>query len=304
MLKKIVSYIIHPSKILIFLVSKNIVKMDDRKYLKIRYKSILGKKLNIENPKTFNEKLQWLKIYDRKDIYTKMADKNLAKIFVKDKIGEEYIIPTIGVYNNYDEIDFSLLPESFVMKCTHDSGGVLVVSDKSKFIPERYEKCFKKALSKNFFYEAREWPYKNIEPKIIVEKYMGNDLTDYRFYCFNGKVKMIYQYLNQSQYDGSKPEPTYCNIYDEDWNILPFRQAYAPSKKKYDKPIECDKMIELSEILSSNTKFLRVDFYIIDGKVYFGELTFYPGGGMSRFYPDEADLEVGKLLNLGDKNEK
>lgn len=303
MIKKVINCLIHPSKILFYFASRNIIKMSDEKFLKLAYKLLMGKKLNLENPKKFSEKLQWLKLYNRKDCYTIMADKYFAKEWIANKIGENYIIPTIGVYNKFEDIDFSNLPNQFVMKCTHDSGGVLIVKDKNLLDLSNVKRKFKKSLSTNFFYFSREWVYKNIEPRIIIEEYMGDNLTDYRFYCFNGKVKLVYQYLNESQADGSKPEPVYCNIYNEKWERLYFYQAYKPSLEKYPKPFHFEKMISLAEKLTKDIPFLRVDFYIINEKIYFGEATFYPGGGFSKFNPEEYDYKIGKMLNLGDNNE-
>lgn len=303
MIKKIISYIINPQKILYYLAARNIIKISDEQFLKLAYKLLMGKKLDLENGKKFSEKLQWLKLYDRKDEYTIMADKYLAKEWVANKIGKNYIIPTIGIYNKFEDINFSNLPNQFVMKCTHDSGGILIIKNKNLIALNNIKRKFQKSLSTNFFYLSREWVYKNIEPKIIIEEYMGDNLTDYRFYCFNGKVKLVYQYLNESQVDGTKPEPVYCNIYNEKWERLSFHQAYEPSLEKYPKPIQLEKMIMLAEKLTKGIPFLRVDFYIVNEKIYFGELTFYPGGGFSKFNPEEYDYEIGKMLKLGDDDE-
>lgn len=272
--------------------------MSDADYLKKEFKFTLGYDLNLENPKTFNEKLQWLKLNDRKDIYTQMVDKYESKEYVSKIIGEEYIIPTIGVYDSFDEIDFEALPNQFVMKCTHDSGGLVICKNKKNIDWEAAKKKINKYLKRKYFYIHREWPYKNVKPRIIIEQYIGSDLIDYRFYCFNGNAKMIYQYVTESNSDGSKPEPKNCNIYDEKWNKLDFRQAYPQSKRLYKKPKVLEKLISLSEMLAKNTEFLRVDFYIIDNKIYYGELTFFPGAGFSKFYPTSAELLLGDMLKL------
>lgn len=290
--------IITPRRFYYYLAKKNIIHLDDKKVIEYEYKNIFNRGTNLNKPQTFNEKLNWIKLNDRKKIYTKMVDKYEAKIFAKEIIGDKYIVPTIGVYNNFDEIDFSKLPNQFVMKCTHDSGGVIVVKDKKKLNLKWAKKKINKNLNTNFFYIAREWPYKDVKPRIIIEKYLGDNLTDYRLYCFNGEPKYIYRYINKSQENGDKPEPTNCNIYNLEWEIQNFRNYYLPDKKnQYKKPDNLDKMIEISRKLSKNTKFLRVDFFELD-KLYLGELTFFPGGGLSKFYPDDADLELGKLLKL------
>ena len=173
-----------------FLSNKNSINwIPDSIVLKCIYRSELNKKLNLNNPKTFNEKLQWLKLYDRKDIYTTMVDKYEAKKYVAGIIGEEYIIPTIGIYNSFDEIDFDKLPKRFVMKCTHDSGGIIICKDKSNFNKVLAKKKIEKSLKKNYYYGGREWPYKNVKPRIIIEEYMEDkkhhELRDYKIFCFN-----------------------------------------------------------------------------------------------------------------------
>lgn len=272
--------------------------MGDEKYLKKKFYAKMGVDLDLDNPEAFNEKLQWLKLHDKKDIYTTMVDKYEAKKYVADKIGEEYIIPTLGVYDKFDEIDFDKLPNQFIMKCTHDSGGIVVCKDKANLNIAATKKKVNKALKRNFYYTGREWPYKNVKPRIIIEKYMGDDLVDYRFYCFSGVPKYVYQYISESQADNSKPEPAHCNIYDMNWELQDFHQASLPSAKKYAAPKNFKKMIELAKILSKGVPFLRVDFYEISGKAYFGELTFYPGAGFSEFHPEEWDKKFGDLLDL------
>ena len=307
---KIYECLVNPKKIIISLMNKNVFFfLPDKIYLKIKFRLILGEKLNLNNPKTFNEKLQWLKLYDRKTLYTKMVDKYEVKDYVANIIGDEYIIPTYGVYDKFSDIDFSNLPEKFVIKTNHDSGGIIICSDKNKFDTSYANEKISKSLKNKYYYLHREYPYKNVKPKILIEKYLGNDLIDYRFYCFNGKIKLIYQYVNESCLDGTKPEPQSCNIYDPEWNLLPFRQSYPPSKNKYEKPIQLNKMIKLATKLSKKTNFVRVDFYVIDKQIYFSELTFFPGAGFSKFYPKEKDLEIGSWIKLPnkekcDKNEK
>ena len=271
--------------------------VNDETYIKIEYFKILKKRINLKEPKTFNEKLQWLKLNNRKEIYSKMVDKYEAKKYVADIIGEKYIIKTLGVYNNFDEIDFENLPNKFVIKCTHDSGGVFVCRNKDEFDKEYVKKQIEEKMKNNFYYNYREWPYKNIKPRIIIEEFIGSNLTDYRFYCFNGKVELIYMYINETK-DMDKPEPIKCNIYDRNWNLQNFHQNSLPTKEKYECPEKINEMIEIAEKLSKETKFLRVDMYIKDEKILFGELTFFPGAGFSKFYPESIDEELGKKLIL------
>ena len=289
----------HPQYLLLRLAERRLLPMSDKAYLKMRYKEIFNRKLDLKDPKTFNEKMQWMKLYDRKDLYITLVDKYEAKSFVADTIGEDYIIPTLGVYDSFDDVNFDKLPDQFALKCTHNSGnGMLICRDKSKIDFAKERKRIKKALKENFFYMSREWPYKKVKPRIIIEKYMGDDLVDYRFYCFNGEVGYIYQYLSESQEDYSKPEPRACNIYDRNWVLQPFHQASKPSTEKYARPKLLSKMIKLAEKLARNLDFVRVDLYVIDGKIYFGEMTLLPGGGFSQFHPEKYDLEMGKKLKL------
>lgn len=270
--------------------------LNDKNYLKIKYRLEMGKKLNLDNPQTFNEKLQWLKLYDRKDIYTTMVDKYEAKKYVANIIGEEYIIPTLGIYDKFDDIDFNSLPNQFVMKCTHDSGGIIICKDKSMFNKKQAEKKINKHLKKNYYNNFREWPYKNVKPRIIVEKYMQDNFTelqDYKFFCFNGKPYMI---LVCSNRNGNYKN---TDFFDTDWKKLNLTRAnYQNSKEKIVKPQKLEKMVEIAEKLSQNTHFLRVDLYEINGKVYFGELTFFPSSGFEGFKPEIYDNKLGNLITL------
>lgn len=271
---------------------------NDEHYLKIKYKIEMGKKLKLDNPTTFNEKLQWLKLNDRKDIYTTMVDKYEAKKYVSNIIGEEYIIPTLGIYDEFDDIDFEKLPNQFVIKCTHDSGGLVICTDKTNFNKKQAKDKINKCLKKNFYNNFREWPYKNVKPRIIIEEFIGENLIDYRIYCFNGKAKYVYMYINNLQNSNEKPEPECCNIYDMNWKLQEFHQKSLPTKEKYDKPKELENMKEIAEKLSKDTKFLRVDFYLKRGQILFGEMTFFPGAGFSKFYPEKYDDKLGEELKI------
>lgn len=293
---KIFKVLKNPLWILVYLNNKGVHIIGDKHYLSLLYKLSIGKKLDIENPKTYNEKLQWLKLNDRKDEYTMMVDKYEVKKIIEKIIGKEYIIPTIGVYNSFDEIDFSELPNQFVIKCTHDSGGLVIVKNKEKLDINEARKKIEKSLSKNFYWYSREWPYKNVKPRIIIEKYMEDietkELRDYKFFCFNGEPK--YMFLATDRQSGE----TKFNFYDLNFKILPFRQGHPNNTKKIEKPKTFKEMIHLSKKLSKNIPHVRVDFYEINGKVYFGELTFYHYSGLVKFDPEEWDIKMGKLISL------
>lgn len=277
--------------------------ISDRLYLKIKFRYEMGYKLDLKNPKTFNEKLQWLKLYDRNPLYTKMVDKYEVREYIKEKIGEEYLIPLIGVYDNFDDIDFDKLPNQFVIKCNHDSGGLIICKDKTKLNIAAAKTKINNSLKTNYFYSGREWPYKNVKPRIIVEKYMedkeSKELVDYKFMCFNGKVRMLFTCTERFI---KKLKVTF---FDLNWKKLPFERKYESSKKNIKKPINFDLMIELSEKLSKSIPFVRVDWYEINGKLYFGELTFFPGSGYEKFSPEECDYKLGNMIDLKKvKNEK
>lgn len=297
MIGKVIKYIRQPSKLLIYLDNKRIIKLKDQKYLKLRYKLVTNKRLNLENPQTFNEKLQWLKLYDRNSEYIKMVDKYEVKKYVADNIGEEYIIPTLGIYDKFEDIEFEKLPKQFVMKCTHDSGSTIICKDKNNFNIKQAKEKINKALKCNYYYAGREWPYKNVKPRIIIEKYMtddvNEDLIDYKFMCFNGKVKCSFVCLNRRSKEGLN-----VDFYDREWHKMPFERHYKNSTQIMPKPENYELMIELSEKLAKGIPFVRVDFYKIKERLYFGELTFYPGGGFEEFNPESWDEKLGKWIEI------
>lgn len=267
----------------------------DKIFLKYLYYKRMDKKIDLTCPQTFNEKLQWLKLYDRNPEYTKMVDKHEAKKYVADIIGEEYIIPTLGVWDKFEDIDFNRLPNQFVLKCTHDSGGLVICKDKVQLNIEEAKKKINKSLKRNYYYSGREWPYKNVKPRIIAEKYMvdesGTELKDYKFFCFNGEPKMLFVAKD-------RPLATKFNYYDMNFKKLPFKQHYENFIEDVEKPKGFETMVELSRKLSRNIPHLRVDFYDINGKVYFGELTFYNFSGFEKFEPEEWDKKLGDMLEL------
>lgn len=276
-------------------IKKLLKLLPDNIFLQIKYRYKFNKKLDLKKPQTFNEKLQWLKLYDRNPEYTKMVDKYEAKKYVANIIGEEYIIPTLGVYDKFEDINFATLPNQFVIKCTHDSGGLIICKDKTKLNIKEARKKINKSLKRNYFYTGREWPYKNVKPRIIAEQYMvdesGTELKDYKFFCFNGEPKLLFVAKD-------RPYATKFNYYDMDFKKLPFKQHYKNFNDYIEKPKGFEKMIELSRKLSKDIPHVRVDFYDINGKVYFGELTFYHFSGFEKFEPEEWDRILGDMLKL------
>ena len=304
MIKKIQKFLSNPLSRFRFLSKIGLYNcMSDERYLKRLYYLVNGRVLNLDKPETFNEKLQWLKLYDRKDIYTTMVDKYEVKKYVAGIIGEEYIIPTLGVYNAFDEIDFDKLPNQFVIKCTHDSGGLVIVNDKSQFDKRSAKKRIKKCLKRNYYYSAREWPYKNVKPRIIVEEYMrdtrDDELRDYKLFCFNGEFHMMFIATNR-QGEGE----TYFDFFDRDFNHLPFTNGHPNAPVLPHKPLKFKEMIKMAERLSKGIPQVRVDFYEVNGKIYFGEMTFFHWSGLTRFEPDEWDYKLGEMIDLDSvKNE-
>ena len=271
---------------------------DDETFLKKAFKCYMNRELNLEAPRTFNEKLQWLKLYDRKPEYTMMVDKYAVRKYIADTIGEEYLIPLLGVWDNPDDIDFDALPNQFVLKCNHNSGlGMCICKDKSKLDIEKVKAGLRKGMQQDYYLTSREWPYKNVSRKIVCEEYMedrqAHELIDYKFMCFNGAVKCSFTCSERFTESGLK-----VTFFDKDWNIMPFERHYPASKNLPKKPINYDKMIQFSEQLSQGIPFVRVDFYEINGQLFFGELTFYPGSGFEEFTPEEWDYKLGDFLKL------
>lgn len=270
----------------------------DKNYIEKEFYYKVGKVLDLENPQTFNEKLQWLKLYDRKPEYTKMVDKYQVKKYVAEKIGEEYIIPTLGIWNRAEDIEWEKLPDKFVLKATHDSGGLVICRDKNTLDKKATIDKLNKSLKTDYYLLHREWPYKDVPRKIIAEKFMtdkeNDDLKDYKFYCFNGEPQFLY--LSEGMENHATAKISFVNL---DWTFADFgRTDYSPFLELPPKPLNLEKMIEISRKLSDGIKFLRVDLYEINEKIYFGELTFCPCAGMMSFLPASADLEVGKKLQI------
>ncbi|MBQ3536168.1 MAG: glycosyl transferase [Alistipes sp.] len=299
MIKKIFDCLIHNPRKLVAAGLVRIAKLfPDELYLKLLFRLRMGYKLNLDNPQTFCEKLQWLKLHNRKPEYTQMVDKYDAKRYVADIIGEEYIIPTIGVWDRVEDIDFDKLPNQFVLKCTHDSGGIVICKDKSQLDIAATKKLLRRGLKKNYYWQNREWPYKNITPRIICEQYMvdesGYELKDYKWFCFDGVAKALFIATDR----GVKGEETKFDFYDTEFNHLPFTNGHPNASKEIKKPAGFEQMKQLASQLSKGQPHLRVDFYDINGKIYFGELTFYHWSGTMPFDPMEWDYTFGSWINL------
>ena len=270
--------------------------VDDKEFLKRQFKFYLGYDLDLKNPQTINAKLQWLKLYDRNPEYTQLVDKYEFKKYIAQVLGEEYVIPTLGVWDSVDEIEWDKLPNQFVIKCTHDSGSVIICKDKNKFDVDNACKILGKHLKRNFFWVAREWPYKSVKPRIIAEKYMEDlmgENIDYKFLCHRGMCKYIFTCTERFMKTDLK-----VTFFDREWNKLPFKRYYPISEKKIEKPKRYEQMLEIAERLSEKMAFVRVDFYEINGRLYVGEFTFFPGAGWEKFDPEEWDYKLGELIDL------
>lgn len=272
--------------------------LSDEEFLRKSFKINMKKELDLENPITFNEKIQWLKLYDRQDIYCQMVDKYEAKKYVADIIGEEYIIPTIGVWDKVEEIPFESLPHQFVLKCTHDCGGSIICKDKSSFDVAEAKKKLSRCIRRNYYWNGREWPYKSVRPRIICEQYMEDtetkELRDYKFFAFDGDVKFLYVASDRQ----NPNEETKFDFYDMDFNRLEVKNGHPNSKKVLERPQNFEIMCKLAEKLSEGYPLLRVDLYEVNGKVFFGELTLSHMSGMFPFEPEIWDRKFGEYIKL------
>lgn len=278
--------------------AKYVFLMDDKKYLTKRFKDRMGYEFNWNAPVTFNEKLNWLKIYDRKPYYTDMVDKYAVKAIVAKKIGSEHVIPTIGVWDSFDKIDFDKLPEKFVLKCTHDSGSIVFCEEKDKFNKEKARDVLQEGLKHNYFWPDREWPYYNVPRKIIAEKYIdlseidGDRLEVYKIFNFHGVPTLIQHIQND------KTDCETIDYFDTEWNLLDLYQNFPNSKEHRAKPEQLGKMLEFASVLSEGHPFIRTDFYIAENSVLFSEFTFYSDSGCERFHPSSWDEKLGNLINI------
>lgn len=275
-------------------------RMGDEKFLRRKFKACMGRELDLENPEKFNDKLQWLKLYNRLPEYTMMVDKYLVRDYIREQLGEEYLIPLVGAWDSPDEIDFDALPDKFVLKCNHNSGvGMYICRDKSKMDVDKVKKELRRGLDQNYYLLHREWPYKDVKRKIICEKFMSDapgasDFTDYKFFCFNGKVDSVMVCLERSSGE------TKFYFFDENWELkrLNIRGKNAPEGFTIPKPECMDEMFKIAAKLSVGMPFVRVDLYQSNGQIYFGELTFFPDSGFDANLLPETDEYFGKLIDL------
>lgn len=274
---------------------------NDVLYTRLRYFFIMHEWLNLENPRTYREKLQWIKLFYHNPLYTNLVDKYAVKEYVSKQIGEEYVIPTLAVYNNVEDIDFNALPNQFVLKCTHDSGGLVVCKDKALLNKEAALKKLKSGLKRDYYYRTREWPYKDVKKRIIAEKYMEDsqlfDLRDYKFFCFNGEPKVLFISLGRDK----GYEAMTIDFFDMDFNNLHIKSGHANANVDIPKPKCFEEMKQLAAKLSKDMPEVRVDFYEVDGHVYFGEFTFFNNGGHRRYEPDVWNYTFGDWIQLPEK---
>ena len=270
--------------------------MSDKWYLKSLWKRTFGYELDLKHPKTYNEKLQWLKLYDRKPEYTLMVDKCRAKQWVADKIGEQYIIPTLAVYNSVDEIDLDKLPDRFVLKCNHDSGSVVICKDKSTFDLQDAKEKLAAAMNHDYYLRWREWPYKNVKRCVFAEEYLPElseaGAVDYKFFCFDGKVKAMLVATERFS------DEVKVDFYDSDFNHLDLYQSHPMSGRTITKPARFDEMKAIASTLSHGIPHVRVDMYEEDGRIYCGEMTFYNSAGFESFHPENWDEVFGSWIKL------
>lgn len=269
----------------------------DSLYLRMFFRYRFGRKLDLKNPQTYNEKLQWLKLYDRKPEYTKMVDKHAVKEYVAERIGEEHIIPTLGVWDRFEDIDFDALPDQFVLKCTHDSGGLIICTDKAKLDIEKARKTIGHAMKRQYYVNTREWPYKDVPHRIIAEQYMvdesGYELKDYKFFVFDGRVEAMFIAT------GRNDEAMCFDFFDREFCHMPIKKGGHPNTEKIlQKPQSFSQMIEIAEELGKGIPHVRVDLYSINNRIYFGEMTFFSGSGFSAFSPEKWDYTFGDWIHL------
>ena len=297
-MNNIVDYIINPDIRFRALSSRGFYNyLSDEEFLLRKFHAKLGYELDLNDPKTFNEKLQWLKLHDRNPIYTTMVDKYAVKDYVASIIGDQYIIPTLGVWERFEDINFASLPNQFVLKCSHDSGGLVIVKDKRKMNLKLAKKKISRSLKRNYYYIGREWPYKYVHPRIIAEEYLEEKekgLPDYKVHCFNGIPRFILVCTDRFSSTGMKEV-----FYDLEWNKMEVSRPGTSTKGiEVQKPQKLEEMTSLASKLAANIPFVRVDLYEYNGNTYFGEMTFFPASGYKRFVPDKYDKLFGDMLIL------
>ncbi len=275
--------------------------MPDEEFLKRKYRALFKKELDLEEPETFSEKLQWLKLYNRRPEYTTMVDKYAVKKYVADRIGEEYVIPLLGAWDSFDEIDFDLLPERFVLKTTHDSGGLVICKSKSTFDKESAKNKLDRSLAFDYYKRGREWPYKNVPRRIIAEQYLEDsetkELRDYKFFCFNGEPKALYVATDRQ----SLEKEVKFDFFDMDYEHIDLVNRHHNAEIPPEKPKQFELMKRLSSTLAGDIPFVRIDFYEVNGRVLFGEMTFFHLNGLAPFEPEKWDHIFGSWLTLPSK---
>jgi len=295
-MSRIDRYVEDPWRIISFLNNHGLLNsLSDQSYISLAYRAVFKKKLNLADPKTYNEKLQWLKLFDHNPLYPTLVDKYEVKRYVAEKIGQQYIVPTIGVWDSFDAIDFSALPEQFVLKCTHDSGGFAICRDRKTFDIEEARRKIETSLRTNYYKHGREWPYKNIPRRIIAEPYLtdetGEGLRDEKFFCFNGEPKVMF-IVSDREHEARN------DYFDMDYTHLPFENGHPNADKTPTKSEGFEEMKRLAATLSEGMPHVRVDFYCNCGKIYFGELTLYHWSGLAPFDPPSWDETLGSWIRL------
>lgn len=281
--------------------------ISDSSHLKMMYRAFLGTRLDSDNPVTFTEKMQWLKLHDHNPVYTTMVDKYRAKSLIASRVGPGYVVKSLAAWSNADDIDVSGLPEKFVLKTNHDCGGVLICTDKNRLDLDGAKAFFRRHLKRNYFFGCREWPYKNVEPVVFAEEFLESEgdnahgegdtwegIDEFDFFCFDGEPRLV-SYCHGDKNDSEK---RYNDFYDTGWNLLPLTMGYSSSGEAIPAPKQLGEMLELSRKLSEGVPFLRVDLFICGGRVLVGELTFYPWGGFTPFSPFEAERMLGEMIIL------
>lgn len=294
-------YYNHPKSMAIRVLDNYFTWLPDRMYLKLKFRFAMGYKLDLNNPQTFNEKLQWLKLYGRRPIDTILSDKYAVKEYIAKIIGDQYVIPLLGVWDRFEDIDFGKLPNQFVLKCTHDSGGIVICKDKSLFDVDSAREKLNQSLKFDYYVYSRERAYKNIPRRIIAEQYMEEsdsaELKDYKFFCFNGEVKYF-------KIDFGRFTEHHANYYSPQGKLLDLVETTYPPKANANihLPVNLNKMVEFACLLSKGIPFVRVDFYEVSGHIFFGEFTFSPAGGMTPYEPHNWDYKIGSWIELPCKN--
>jgi len=297
-MQKFTYYLKNPRSLGDSILNKFFLWLPDTIYVRLQYYFKIGRRLHLKNPRSYTEKLQWLKIYNRNPEYTSMVDKVTAKDYARHIIGDEYIIPTLGVWNNFDSIDFSTLPDKFVIKSSNGGGGggVVICKDKASLNIEETKRIIEYSLKSNIYKHYREWPYKNVTPRIIAEQLLepknNGELNDYKFYCFNGVPKVML--ISHGRFSGI----TCFDYYDMDFNLMPFQQGGPNSGIDYPKPTNFELMKRLAKKLSTGLTHARIDFYDNNGNVYFGEITFFDSSGYADFTPEKWNYVFGEWLDI------